>query len=86
MLKLGLLLLVVPIFALMGVYFWELGDVRECALIQGGHWDYLEGVCRDTPQAFVPWVERQPWLVNGGMLLSLAGVVLCMVGLIAKRR
>ncbi|MCG6658558.1 hypothetical protein HOP52_12425 [Halomonas campisalis] len=86
MLKLGLLLLIVPPLTLMGLYFWELGDVRECTLVQEGYWDYLEGVCRDTPQRFVSWVERQPLLVNGGMLLSVVGVGLCMVGLYVKRR
>ncbi|MCE8026406.1 hypothetical protein [Billgrantia aerodenitrificans] len=86
MLRLGLLLLILPILVLMGLYFWELSSVRECTLIQGGYWDYLDGVCRSTPQPFVPWVERQPWLVNGGMLLSVAGVVLCMAGLYVKRR
>ncbi|QOR40128.1 hypothetical protein HNO52_17585 [Billgrantia diversa] len=86
MLRLGLLLLILPIFVLMGVYFWELNDVRECTLVQGGHWDYLDSVCRETPQPFAPWVERQPWLVNGGMLLSLVGMVMCMVGLYVKRR
>jgi hypothetical protein len=86
MLRLGLLLLIMPTFVLMGVYFWEFGSVRDCTLVQGGHWDYLAGTCRDMPQAFVPWVERQPWLVNGGMLLSLAGMVMCMLGLYVKRR
>ncbi|MGQ4879181.1 hypothetical protein ACOJCM_11510 [Billgrantia sp. LNSP4103-1] len=86
MLRLGLLLLILPIFVLLGVYFWEFSSVRECTLIQGGHWDYLEGACRESPQAFVPWIERLPWLVNGGMLLSLAGVVMCMLGLYVKRR
>jgi hypothetical protein len=86
MLKLGLLLLIVPPLTLMGLYFWELGDVRECTLVEGGYWDYLEGVCRDTPQPFVSWMERQPWLVNGGMLLAVAGVVLCMAGLYVKKR
>lgn len=85
MLKLGLLLLIAPILVLMGVYFWELSDVRACTL-SGGHWNYLEGACRDTPQPFVSWLERHPWLVNGGMLLSLAGMVLCMLGLYVKRR
>ena len=86
MLRLGLLLLTLPILVLMGLYFWELSSVRECTLIQDGYWDYLDGVCRSTPRPFVPWVERQPWLVNGGMLLSVAGVVLCMAGLYVKRR
>lgn len=85
MLRLGLLLLIVPILVLMGVYFWELGDVRECTL-SGGYWDYLEGGCRDTPQPFASWLDRHPWLVNGGMLLSVAGVALSMVGLYTKRR
>lgn len=86
MLRLGLLLLILPIFALMGIYFWEYSNARECALIQEGYWDYLDGVCRDTPQPFVPWIERQPWLVNGGMLLSVAGVAMCVLGLYVKKR
>ncbi|MDR5905145.1 hypothetical protein [Franzmannia qiaohouensis] len=85
MLRLGLLLLIVPVIVLMGVYFWELGDVRECTL-SGGYWDYLDGVCRDTPQPFVSWLERYPLLVNGGMLLSVLGLVLCMVGFYVKKR
>lgn len=44
------------------------------------------GACRDTPQPFVSWMERMPWLVNGGMLLSVAGMVMCMLGLYVKRR
>ncbi len=85
MLRLGLLLLIAPILLLMGIYFWEYSSVRECTL-SGGHWDYLERVCRDTPQPFVSWLQRYPWLVNGGMLLSVIGVGLCMVGLYVKRR
>ncbi|QJQ94495.1 MULTISPECIES: hypothetical protein [Halomonadaceae] len=85
MMRLGLLLLVTPLFMLMGVYFWELGDVRECTL-SGGYWDYYERRCRDTPQPFVSWLERHPLLVNGGMLLSVLGLVMCMVGLYTKRR
>lgn len=86
MLRLGLLLLILPICVLMGLYFWEYSSVRECTLIQGGYWDYAAGACRDTPQRFMPWVERHPWLVNGGMLLSVVGVVMCMLGLYVKRR
>ncbi|MDN3554445.1 hypothetical protein [Halomonas maura] len=86
MLRIGLLLLVLPILVLMGIYFLELGDVRECLLVQQGHWDYLAGTCRETPQPFVPWIERRPWLVNGGMLVSLAGLACCMAGLYLKKR
>ena len=85
LMRLGLLLLVLPVLGLLGAYFWELGAVREC-LLDGGHWDYTAGVCRDTPQPFVSWLQRRPWLVNGGMLLSVLGLGLCMVGLYTKRR
>ncbi|MCL7930906.1 hypothetical protein [Halomonas llamarensis] len=85
MIRLGLLLLILPLVVLMGVYFWELNDVRACQL-DGGHWNYLAGVCRDTPQPFVPWIERMPLLVNGGMLVSVLGLVLCMVGFYQKRQ
>lgn len=85
MIKLGLLLLVLPVCVLMGIYFWELSDIRECQL-DGGHWDYIESTCSDSPQPFVSWLERYPLLVNGGMLLSVVGMVMCMVGLYVKRR
>lgn len=85
MIRLGLLLLILPLIVLMGIFFWELNDVRACQL-DGGHWDYLAGVCRDSPQPFVPWIDRMPLLVNGGMLVSVLGLVLCMVGLYQKRR
>lgn len=35
MIRFGLLLLVLPILVLLGVYFWELGDVRACQLDGG---------------------------------------------------
>ncbi|MGY4877029.1 hypothetical protein ACLUEY_03975 [Vreelandella aquamarina] len=85
MIRLGLLLLILPLMVLMGVYFWELNDVRACQL-EGGHWNYLLEACRETPQPFVPWVERAPLLVNGGMLVSVLGLALCMFGLYQKRR
>ncbi|WP_081136596.1 hypothetical protein [Halomonas sp. BC2] len=85
MIRLGLLLLVLPILVLLSVYFWELGDVRACHL-ERGYWNYLESACRETPQPFVSWLERSPLLVNGGMLLSVVGLVMCMVGFYTKPR
>ncbi len=85
MIRIGLLLLILPLFVLMGVYFWELNAVRACQL-DGGHWNYLSEICHETPQPFVPWVDRAPLLVNGGMLLSVLGLVVCMIGFYQKRR
>ncbi|MGQ7246133.1 hypothetical protein ACUN9Y_02210 [Halomonas sp. V046] len=84
--RVGLLLLVVPILVLLGLYFVELGDIRQCQLVDQGHWDYLVGACRDTPQPFVPWIIRHPWVVNGGLLVSIVGLGLCMLGLYRRRR
>lgn len=85
LMRLGLALLILPIVLLLGVYFVELGDVRAC-LLDGGHWDYLAGTCRDAPQPFVSWLERAPWLVNGGLALSVVGLAMTMSGLYLKRR
>lgn len=79
MIKWGLLLLILPSVVMMGFYFVELNEVRACHL-DGGHWNYLASECRSTPQRFVPWIERMPLLVNGGMLLSVVGLVMCMLG------
>ncbi|WP_347400988.1 hypothetical protein [Halomonas sp. YLGW01] len=85
LMRIGLVLLILPIVLLLGVYFMELGDVRGC-LLDGGHWDYLAGTCRDTPQPFVSWLERAPWLVNGGLALSVLGLGMTMTGLYVKKR
>lgn len=85
MLRLGVLLLIVPVLVLMGLYFWELNDVRACTL-EGGYWNYIDGECREEPQPYISWLERSPWLVNGGMLLSVVGLVMCMAGLYRRRR
>ncbi|WP_027966035.1 hypothetical protein [Halomonas halocynthiae] len=86
MLRIGLVLLVVPIIVLMSLYFIELNGVRDCVLNGQGHWDYLNGVCTATPQPNVPFITRKPWLVNGSLLVSVLGLLLCMAGLYVKRR
>lgn len=86
MLRIGLVLMVVPIIVLMSLYFIELNSVRDCVLNGQGHWNYFKGVCASTPQPNVPFIARKPWLVNGSMLVSVFGLVLCMVGLYVKRR
>lgn len=86
MLRIGLVLMIVPIVVLMSLYFIELNGVRDCVLNGQGYWDYYERVCTSTPQPNVPFIARKPWLVNGGMLVSVLGLVLCMAGLYVKRR
>ncbi|MDN6179448.1 MAG: hypothetical protein L0I84_00350 [Halomonas subglaciescola] len=85
MIRLGLLLLILPPLMMLGLYFWELGDVRACQL-DGGHWDYVASVCRDSPQEFASWLERAPFFVNGGMMTAVVGLVLCMAGLVQRRK
>nr|WP_298377608.1 hypothetical protein [uncultured Halomonas sp.] len=80
----GALLLILPLFILMSVYFWELGDIRECQL-SGGHWDAIASACREQPQPFTPFIERHSLLVNGGMLLSVLGLVMCFIGFYTRR-
>ena len=81
MLKYGLLLLIVPPLLLMGGYLYEQAAVDAC-VDQGGSWNYLQASC-DLAQShpFVPFLQRHPLLVNGGMLLALVGFFLCLGGL-----
>lgn len=85
MIRLGLLLLILPPLLLLGLYFWELSDVRACQL-DGGHWDYVASVCRNSAQDFAPFLERAPFIVNGGMMTSVVGLLLCMAGLAQRRK
>lgn len=85
MLKLGLLLLVLPGMLLMGAYLYDLSLVEAC-LDSGGSWDYIEARCDTEHQhPFVPYMARHPLLVNGGMLLSVLGLLLCIAGLYRRR-
>ena len=80
----GLLLMVVPSVAMMGGYWAELSEARAC-MAQGMGFDYRTGDCIEGSTIFVPFSERQPLLVNGGMLLSTLGLFLCLIGLYKKR-
>jgi len=78
MLKLGVLLLVVPAVVLMGLYMYEQSLVEDC-LKAGGSFDYVDQICDlSTTQPFVSLMARQPLLVNGGMLLSSIGLIICL--------
>lgn len=88
MLKLGLLLLILPPLALMAGYMMEQAEVDAC-LDTGGAWNYLERLCVQSAESgnlpFVPFMQRYPIMVNGGMLLAVLGLVFCMVGLYRGR-
>jgi hypothetical protein len=85
MLKLGLLLLIIPGLVMMGGYMYELSLVDACRE-SGGSWHYVEAYCDTERQhPFVPYMVRHPLLVNGGMLLSVVGLLLCIAGLYRRR-
>jgi len=88
MLRVGLLLLILPPLALMAGYLMEQAEVDAC-LDAGGAWNYLEQLCAEQPRSggfpFVPYMQRHPVMVNGGMLLSVLGLLFCLAGLYRGR-
>ncbi len=81
MLRLGLLLLVIPSVALMTAYMLEQNQIADC-LADSGVWNYAEGQCETSGSfPFVPFMMRYPIAVNGGMLLSVLGLILTIIGL-----
>ena len=81
MLRLGLLLLVIPSVLLMVGYMYEQSLVSGC-LDAGGSFNYTENACdQQNTHPFVPYLARHPLWVNGGMLLTVLGTLLCIVGL-----
>lgn len=84
MLRLGLILLVVPGLLLMGTYMYEQSLVSAC-VEAGGSFDYVDQFCdMNTTQPFISLMARQPLLVNGGMLLSSIGLLICLAGLYVR--
>ncbi|MGB0466028.1 MAG: hypothetical protein ACPGF7_00685 [Pontibacterium sp.] len=85
-LRIGLLLLIVPGLLMMAVYFNELSAVNAC-LETGGSYNYSQSLCdASQTQPFVPFMMRNPLLVNGGMLLSVVGLFFCLAGLYSRAR
>lgn len=85
MLRAGLLLLIVPSVLLLAGYFSELAQVSDC-LDQGGSFDYHLSQCDLVKtHPFVPFLVRYPVWVNGGLLLSVIGILLCLAGLFRRR-
>ena len=81
MLRLGLLLLIIPAVLLMVLFMNEQNQVREC-LSAEGVWNYLEARCEpEGTFPFISFLERNPLLVNGGMLASVLGLFMTVIGL-----
>lgn len=84
MLRLGLCLLILPVVALLLLFFIEQARVDDC-LAMGGSYDYLKAVCDlQTSHPFVPLMARFGTWINLAMLLSCLGLVLSVLGLYKK--
>ena len=85
-LRIGLVLLILPMAILLGAYFSEMATVNEC-LRQQGSFDYARQICDlNNKHEFISYFQRHTFLVNGAMLVSLLGLVLCAVGLYKGKR
>ncbi|WP_299200370.1 hypothetical protein [uncultured Amphritea sp.] len=86
MLRLGLLLLILPGVALMGVFWSEQSLVNEC-LSARGSFNYSAALCdMERSHPFIPFAVRYPLFVNLTMLASVAGFCCCLFGLYVRRR
>ncbi|PIE20717.1 MAG: hypothetical protein CSA61_00700 [Neptuniibacter caesariensis] len=86
MLRFGLILLVLPALALMVVFYMDQAAVDAC-LDQGGSYNYDLAECDQNAQhPFKPLMARHPLLINGAMLLSVVGLLMCMKGLLWRPR
>lgn len=79
----GLVLMVIPSIVMMSAYWSELSDVQACMALEQG-FDYRTGECIQGNTIFVAFSERHPLMVNSGMILSMIGLLACMVGLYKK--
>lgn len=85
LLKIGILLLVAPLLALLFGYFSELTTVNECAAA-GGYYDYVNQLCNmEQKQPFISYFQRNPSWVNSGFIVSLIGLIVCFFGLYKGR-
>lgn len=80
----GLLLMTVPSIIMMSAYWSELMDAQAC-ITAGQGFDYRTGECIQGNTIFVAFSERHPLLVNSGILLSMAGLIACLVGLYRRK-
>ena len=85
-LRVGLVLLILPMAMLLGGYFSELSTVNDC-LREQGSFDYFKQLCdHNKVHEFVPYSQRHTTWVNGSMIVAVVGVVLCALGLYKGKR
>lgn len=86
MLRLGLILLILPSIALMVIFYMDQSAVDAC-LDLGGSYNYDLSECDQNKQhPFKPLMARRPILINGAMLVSVVGLMMCMKGLLWRPR
>lgn len=84
MLRIGMLLLALPSIVLITLYMFEAQAVSGCEQ-SGGHWDFIRGLCdHENIPEFVSYAARHSTLVGIAMLLSMVGLVMSTLGMIAK--
>lgn len=76
----GLALMIIPSLAMMSAYWSEISAAQAC-MTQSLGFDYRTGECIEGKTIFVAFSERHPLLVNSGMILSMLGLLVCMIGL-----
>lgn len=84
MLRWGMILLFVPSVILVTLYMLEAQDAVRCVQLSGS-WDYVQGMCdMDNKHDVVPFMARNGFWVNFGMLISIVGLAMTTWGMILR--
>ena len=84
MLRWGMIMLFLPGVLLITHYMIEAQGAATCVQ-QGGSWDYINGLCDMAKKhEFVSYAQRYGFWVNSGMLISIVGLVIGTIGMLAK--
>ena len=82
-LRAGSVLFALPGIILLILYGIEMSAMTDC-LQSGGHFDFVNQVCRDTEQPIVSYYQRHAVLVNLLMAVSVAGMFAIVWGMLKK--
>lgn len=84
MLRIGMLLLALPSIVLITLYMFEAQAVSACEQ-SGGHWDFIQALCdHENVPEFVSYAARHSGLVGIAMLISMLGLIMSTLGMLAK--